>query len=42
MNLYWTHNELEIIKYWNESSRNKERRKINVELWLKIKKQKQK
>jgi hypothetical protein len=42
MNEYWTPDELKIIQYWNQSTKNGERRKMDVELWKKIKKQKQK
>lgn len=41
MNVYWTPDELKIIQYWNQSTKNGERRKMDVELWQKIKKQKQ-
>jgi len=42
MNEYWTPDELKIIQYWNELSKNRERRKLNVALWKKIKIAKQK
>jgi hypothetical protein len=42
MNEYWTPDELKIIQYWNECGFVDERRKINVELWKKIKIAKQK